>query len=71
MNSRIEELEGMETKTKVLCKELEKSKEFKRLMEEELVTTDIDPDENPSAYTTNELTVKRAISNATIILRFM
>jgi hypothetical protein len=51
--------------------ELNKSIESKRLLEEELLTTDFDENENPASYTTNELTVKRSIENSKVILRFL
>jgi hypothetical protein len=33
--------------------------------------TDVDENENPASYTTNDLTVFRALSNANVTLRFM
>ena len=71
MDLRIEELSSLEVKTSLLTKELNKALESKRLLEEELVTTDFDENENPAAYTTNELTVRRSIDNTKIILRFL
>ena len=71
LDNRIEELNSLEVKTNLLNKELNKCVESKRLLEEELITTDFDDNENPAAYTTNELTVRRSIDNSKIILRFM
>lgn len=48
-----------------------KCKEQKRVLEEEIATTECNEDENPATYTTNKLTVKRAINNSQIVLRFM
>jgi hypothetical protein len=71
IDTRIEELESLEVKTRLLNTELNKCIESKRLLEEELLTTEFDKNENPAAYTTNELTVRRSIDNSKIILRFM
>ena len=71
LNIRIEELNSLEVKTRLLTSELNKCVESKRLLEEEFVTTDFDENENPAAYTTNELTVRRSIENSKVILRFM
>ena len=45
--------------------------EQKRVTEEEFKATDMDENENPASYTTNELTVARSINNGKVILRFM
>ena len=71
LDNRIEELNSLEVKTNLLNKELNKCVESKRLLEEELITTNFDNNENPAAYTTSELSVRRSIDNSKIILRFM
>ena len=45
--------------------------EQKRILEEDIILTEYDQNENPAAYTTNELTVKRSIDDSKVILRFL
>ena len=51
--------------------ELSKCKENKKIMEEDILTTDYDENENPAAYATNELTVRRSIEDSKVLLRFL
>jgi hypothetical protein len=71
VNNKIDELKSISEPTKQIRKELEKTIEQKRVIEEDIKATDCDDSENPAAYTTNDLTVKRALNNSKIILRFL
>mmetsp|Transcript_11845 Transcript_11845/g.18241 ORF Transcript_11845/g.18241 Transcript_11845/m.18241 type:complete len:138 (-) Transcript_11845:2224-2637(-) len=71
IEKRLADLEEIESPTKAQKVERNKTKELKRVIEEDIKTTELDENENPASYTTNELTVARAINNAKVILRFM
>ena len=44
---------------------------MKSACEDALKKTEYDENENPAAYTTNSLTVRRSINNSKVILRFL
>jgi hypothetical protein len=71
LEGKIAELEGFSKKTKAIRSELHKTKEQKKLVEEDIRASDMDESENPAAYTTNRLTVFRAITNCYVIIKFM
>lgn len=71
LDKKIKELENLTVQTKQTKVELNKLKEQCRLNEEDIKSTDYDETENPAAYVTNELTVRRAITDGFSILRFM
>lgn len=71
LDGKIEELESFSKKTKAIRSELFKTKEQKKLVEEDIAASDEDKSENPAAYTTNRLTVHRAILNCYVIIKFM
>jgi hypothetical protein len=71
INNKIEELKAVSEPNKLIRKELEKTIEQKRVIEEDIGRTDCDENENPATYTTNDLTVKRAINISKITLRFL
>jgi hypothetical protein len=55
---------------KKISKELNKLRSEVKIIEEELKETEYDREENPSNYTTDELTVCRAISDMLYVLKF-
>lgn len=58
----LEELKSLQTK-KSIVSELAKCYAERKMIEEDLEDTEYDRDENPANYTTDELTVARAIKN--------
>lgn len=71
LHAKIEELESFTKTTKAIRIELHKTKEQKKLVQEDIEASNADTSENPAAYTTNTLTVHRAITNCYVIIKFM
>jgi hypothetical protein len=71
ITSRIEELGDVKEKTRQHMMEIKKAKETSKNYEEDIALLAVDENENPATYTTNKLTVTRAIDNTIIILKFL
>ena len=64
MEKKIEDLQKIENPSKAIKQDLNKATEAKAVLMIRMAQTETDDNENPASYTSNELTVKRALSNA-------
>ena len=71
VNNKIDELKIIEKLSKTQKQDYLKIIDQKRLLIEEIASTDEDENENPATYTTNKITVRRSIDNTLVILRFL
>ena len=64
IENKIADLQKIESPNKATKQDLTKAKETLAMLEGRMAETEIDENENPAAYTSNDLTVKRGLSNA-------
>lgn len=64
IENKIADLQKIENPNKATKQDLNKANETKIVLEGKMQQTESDDNENPAAYSTNELTVRRALSNA-------